>query len=79
MEALNRYRRCFFVYLRSLLRIVGHDIFVENFKPELHAYAMYTILVVFLSSNLYTVLVYDSFMLLNALIFTCVAIEVSFL
>lgn len=77
MEALNRYRQCFFVYERNFLRCVGHDIFLENFKPQFHAYVMYTIVVVFIFSNVYTMFYYDSFMLLNALMFMVLSIEVS--
>lgn len=77
MEALSRFRKCFFVYERNLLRLVGHDIFVENFKPGLHAHLLYGLLVSFIFSNLYTIYAYDSFMLLNALMFLFIAIEVS--
>lgn len=76
MEALNRYRKCLFVYERNFLRFVGHDIFRENFKPGFHAYVMYTLVVVFMFSNIYTMITYDSFMLLNALMFIFIAVEV---
>lgn len=76
MEALNRYRKCFFVYERNFLKWVGHDFFVDNFKPRLHAYVMYTIYMVFIFTNIYTMIYYDTFVLLNALMFMSLSTEV---
>lgn len=76
MEALNRYHKCLFVYERNFLKMVGHDFFVDDFKRGIHAYLMYTILAMFLCTNMYTMIAYDSFMLLNALMFMAISIEV---
>lgn len=76
MEALDRYRKCLFVYERNLLKMVGHDIFVENFAPGIHAYALYGLLVIFIVSNVYTLCVYDSFTAMNGAMFMALAFQV---
>lgn len=60
-----------------MLQLMGHDYFETNFKPGILAYSVYTLLALFLFTNLYTILYYEPFTVLNASIFMCMAVVVS--
>lgn len=77
MDAFNRYHKCFFRYQRTLFQLIGHDIFLPNFKPGILAFIMYVILAFFIYTNLYTFFYYDLFNGLNALMLMCLSMEVS--
>lgn len=77
MDAFNRYHKCFFLYERTLLQLIGHDVFLPDFKPGPLAFTMYAILAFFIGTNLYTFFYYDLFNGLNAIMFMCLSLEVS--
>lgn len=77
MDAFNRYHKCFHSYIRKLLQIIGHDYFLPNYKRGPLAYIMYSVLVTFLLTNMYTIFYYEPFTVFNAIIFMCLALEVS--
>lgn len=77
MEAFNRYHKCFFQYQRTLFQLIGHDVFLPNFKPGILAFAMYAVLAVFIFTNFYTLIYYDLFNGLNAFMFLCLSLQVS--
>lgn len=77
MEAYNKYRKCFFVYERTLLRLIGHDYLSPDFKPGIVAYTIYALLVLFMCTNAYTIIFYESFIILNGCMFMCMSLVVS--
>lgn len=77
MEAYRRYRKCLFGYERTLLRLVGHDLFAENFKLGPYAYSLYGLLVFFLFTSAYTMIYYDAYIILQNMMFLCLAVQVS--
>lgn len=77
MEAFNRYHKCFFKYERTLLSMIGHDYFLPEFRPGILAFAVYALTVTFIFSNLYTILYYEPFTVLNGCIFMSMSLVVS--
>lgn len=69
MDAFSCYCKCFYKYDRTLFRLIGHDFFLANFKPGLHAFAVYFMLGFAIFNITYTIFYYDIFNKLNASMF----------
>lgn len=77
MDAFNRFHKCFYTYIRTLLAATGHDYFVPyEWKPGPLTFMAYAILLIASSFNLYTILFYDPFTVVNASMFMCLVSQV---
>lgn len=60
MDAENRFVKCFYVYERFYLRVAGHDVLIENFKPTLYSYFLYLYFCFFIFLNFYSLFIVET-------------------
>lgn len=61
MDSYEIFHKAIFIRVRNMLSLLGHDVFLENWKPGLVAYVLYAFSVFIGSLLIYTVVVYDNF------------------
>lgn len=61
MDSYEIFYKAIFIRVRSMLSLLGHDVFLENWKPGVVAYVMYAFSAFIGSLLIYTVVAYDNF------------------
>lgn len=73
----ERIQTIFYKWQRTLVVMVGHDIYTENFEFKTLFYIVYSMILAFLISAVNTMITREIFMKLEAFAYLCVFLEVS--
>lgn len=77
MQRFEKMRSFFYEWSRALFISVGHDIYCDGgFRPNFLTFYVYLIILVTITSTIYTFIFYDRFTRLNGIGVLAIALEV---